>query len=153
MKEAKGVNWFRRFMSGRNGTDQLAVYVPDPKSPRVEVYTPPQDASPKVLYDFENWSQTAIPVSLLERIGPVSLSAGDVNNVTAFILSWLLGWCGIHRHYCGTAPWMWAVYLVTGGGLGILWSVDTILLFLDVIGVGEGYLGKFINNQKIIAWI
>ncbi len=23
MKEAKGVNWFRRFMSGRNGTDQL----------------------------------------------------------------------------------------------------------------------------------
>lgn len=79
--------------------------------------------------------------------------AGDVNNVTAFILSWLLGWCGIHRHYCGTAPWMWAVYLITGGGLGILWSVDTILLFLDVIGVGEGYLGKFINNQKIIAWI
>lgn len=78
--------------------------------------------------------------------------AGDVNNVAAFLISWFVGWAGIHRHYCGTAPWMWAVYLVTGGGLGILWGVDTILLFLDVIGAGD-YLGKFLNNEKIIVWI
>ena len=79
--------------------------------------------------------------------------ASEINTTTAFLLSWFLGWFGIHRHYLGTAPWMWAVYTFTGGGFGILYSVDTILLFLDVIKVGDGYINKFINNEKIIVWI
>ena len=79
--------------------------------------------------------------------------ASEINATTAFLLSWLLGWFGIHRHYLGTAPWMWAVYTFTGGGFGILYTVDTILLFLDLINVGEGYMNKFINNNKVIVWI
>lgn len=84
----------------------------------------------------------------------VAPASGEINTTTAFLLSWLLGGFGIHRHYLGTAPWMWAVYTFTGGGLGVLWGVDTILLFLDLIQAGEGgYINKFINNEKIIVWI
>ena len=78
----------------------------------------------------------------------------DKNITTAFLLSWLLGVFGVHRHYLGTAPWMWVVYTLTFGGFEILYAVDTILLFLDLIKVGDGnYMGKFINNRKVIVWI
>ena len=77
----------------------------------------------------------------------------EVNVTTGFLLSWLVGWCGVHRHYFGTKPIMWLFYTISGGGLGIIWSVDTILLFLDVIKVGEGYVNKFINNEKFIVWL
>jgi len=105
--------------------------------------------------------ETSTEVFTAEFMAPVAAAANaaatvqqkEVNTTTAFILSWLLGGFGIHRHYCGTAGWMWAVYTFTAGGFGILWSVDTILLFLDVIKVGEGYIGKFINNNKVIVWI
>ena len=83
-----------------------------------------------------------------------TVQAKEINTTTAFLLSWLLGEFGVHRHYLGTAGWMWAVYTFTAGGFGILWSVDTILLFLDLIKVGEGgYINKFINNNKVIVWI
>ena len=86
----------------------------------------------------------------------VAPASGEINNVVAFILSWFLGEYGIHRYYLGcgsSAPWLWAVYTFTAGGFGILWGVDTILIFLDLIGAGQGYLSKFINNEKIIVWI
>ena len=84
----------------------------------------------------------------------VAPASGEINTTTAFLLSWLLGGFGVHRHYLGTTPWMWAVYTFTGGGLGILWGVDCLLIFLDLIKVGEGnYINKFINCEKIIAWI
>lgn len=107
---------------------------------------------------IDNIIENAEEVFVLDVATPAAanlpvVSQKEVNTTTAFLLSWLLGGFGIHRHYCGTAGWMWAVYTFTGGGLGILWSVDTILLFLDVIKVGEGYIGKFINNRKVIVWI
>ncbi len=83
----------------------------------------------------------------------VAPASGEINGTTAFLLSWLLGGFGVHRHYLGTAKWMWAVYTFTGGGFGVLYAVDTILLFLDLIGAGEGYINKFINNESIIAWL
>ncbi|MBO4670454.1 MAG: TM2 domain-containing protein [Bacteroidales bacterium] len=108
---------------------------------------------------IDNLIENAEEVFTLDIAAPAAanlptVSQKEINTTTAFLLSWLLGGFGVHRHYCGTAPWMWAVYTFTGGGLGILWSVDTLLIFLDLIKVGEGnYLNKFINNQKIIVWV
>ncbi|MBR3074480.1 MAG: NINE protein [Bacteroidales bacterium] len=107
---------------------------------------------------IDNVIANATEVFVLETSAPAAAALPtfeqkEVNVTTAFLLSWLLGGLGIHRHYLGTAPWMWAVYTFTGGGLGILWSVDTILLFLDVIKVGEGYINKFIGNRKVIVWL
>ena len=100
----------------------------------------------------------ATEVVALEAVTPAAanlptVAAKEVNVTTGFLLSWLVGWCGVHRHYFGTKPIMWLFYTITGGGLGIVWSVDTILLFLDVIKVGEGYVNKFINNEKFIVWL
>lgn len=100
----------------------------------------------------------ATEVVALEATAPAAanlptVAAKEINTTTAFLLSWLLGEFGVHRHYLGTKPIMWLLYTITGGGLGILWSVDTILLFLDVIKVGEGYINKFINNEKFIVWL
>ncbi len=79
-------------------------------------------------------------------------AGGSVNPVAALILNIFVGWCGIHRHYCGTAPWMWAAYLFTGGGIfGVLDVVDFIML---VIGLSDGSgASLFINNPKFIAWV
>lgn len=82
-----------------------------------------------------------------------TVTAGSsVSPVAAIILDVFLGWCAIHRHYCGTAPWMWAAYLFTGFGLfTILPFVDFVML---VIGLSDGSgASKFINNPKFIAWI
>ena len=100
----------------------------------------------------------ATEVVALEATAPAAanlptVAAKEINTTTAFLLSWLLGEFGVHRHYLGTKPIMWLLYTITGGGLGIVWSVDTILLFLDVIKVGEGYVNKFINNEKFIVWL
>ena len=101
--------------------------------------------------------ENATEVVALEAVAPTAslpaIAPKEVNVTTGFLLSWLVGWVGVHRHYFGTKPIMWLIYGITGGGLGIVWSVDTILLFLDVIKVGEGYVNKFINNEKFIVWL
>ncbi len=91
----------------------------------------------------------AAPAAALPAFAPKS--ASEVNPTTALLLSWLLGEFGIHRHYMGTKPIMWLLYTITGGGLGIIWGVDTIMLLLNVIQK-EG-IEKWINNEKFIVWL
>ena len=95
--------------------------------------------------------EVSTPAASLPAFAPKN--ASEINTTTAFLLSWLVGYFGIHRHYMGTKPIMWLFYTLTGGGLGIIWGVDTLLIFLDLIGVGEGYMKKFINNEKFIVWL
>jgi hypothetical protein len=108
---------------------------------------------------IDNIIENATEVVVLDIEAPAAANLPvfeqkEVNVTTAFLLSWLLGYFGVHRHYMGTKPLMWLWYTITMGGLGVIWSVDTILLFLDLIKVGEGnYLNKFINNPKFIVWL
>ncbi len=76
----------------------------------------------------------------------------EVNSTTALILNFFLGWCGVHRHYMGTAPGMWALYLFTGGGIfGIVDFVDFVMLI--VATVDGGNISKYINNRKFFMWL
>lgn len=93
-----------------------------------------------------------VPASATAAASASVAASGSVNPVTALILNIFLGWCAIHRHYCGTAPWMWAAYLFTGGGIfGVLDLVDFVML---IVGIADGSgASQFINNPKFIAWI
>lgn len=93
-----------------------------------------------------------VPATATSAANATVTASGSVNATTALILNIFLGWCGVHRHYCGTAPWMWAAYLFTGGGIfGILDIVDFVML---VVGLSDGSgVAKFINNPKFIAWL
>lgn len=77
------------------------------------------------------------------------VSAGK-NPVVATVLSWFLGWCGVHRYYLGTAPWMVLPYLLTGGGFGVVYVIDSVML---LVGALENTIdASYINNEKILMW-
>jgi len=73
------------------------------------------------------------------------------NDIVAVLLTWFLGWTGIHRMYLGSTSWMWILYLLTGGGLGIVWTLDIIF---EVVGLIDGSgLGKYYDNSNILMWL
>ena len=80
-----------------------------------------------------------------------TVSSGNGDAVVGILLNFFLGGFGIHRHYLGTRPWMWAIYTFTIGGIfGIVPFVDFIVQILDLVeGAGAGRLA---GNTKFIAW-
>lgn len=73
------------------------------------------------------------------------------NPWASFALCWVLGGLGIHRHYMGTAGWMWAAYLFTFGGIfGIVPFVDWIVL---LIGAIENDISSYVGNTKFFMWL
>ena len=79
--------------------------------------------------------------------------AGSVNPVVAIILNAFLGEFGIHRHYMGTSPWMWAIYTFTAGGIFfIVPTVDFIINIISLIDT-NGIDGRYIGNTRFIVWL
>lgn len=74
----------------------------------------------------------------------------DQNPIVAAVCSWCLGWSGLHRYYLGTAPWMVLPYLLTGGGFGVVWFVDSVLLVIDALN--NTINPQYINNERILMW-
>jgi TM2 domain-containing membrane protein YozV len=80
-----------------------------------------------------------------------SLSAGTVNSAAAIILNFFLGGFGVHRHYMGTRPWMWAIYTFTLGGiLGVIPFVDFIVMIVAL--VEDGSVGRYCGDTRFIMW-
>lgn len=76
----------------------------------------------------------------------------EKNDAVAIFLNFFLGGFGIHRHYMGTAKWMWAAYTFTAGGIfGIIPFVDFIVELVDLVE-GRG-LGAYYGNPKFIMWL
>ena len=68
----------------------------------------------------------------------------------AFAICTVIGGLGIHRHYLGTKPAMWAIYLFTCGGIfGVVPTVDWIVLLIGAINED---IGKFVGNQQFFMW-
>ena len=79
-----------------------------------------------------------------------AVSQKEVKPIVAVILNWLLGGFGVHRHYMGTAPGMWALYTFTFAGIfGIVPLVDFIML---IIGTVDNDISRYINNRKFFMW-
>ena len=62
---------------------------------------------------------------------------GQKKQSTALILSILLGYFGIDRFYLGYTV-LGIVKLVTGGGLGIWWIIDIILIATKKLNDSNG---------------
>ena len=60
-----------------------------------------------------------------------------------------VGLCGFHRLYLGSSTGVFIFYLCTGGGCGIVQTVDWIVLLIAAI---EKDISKYENNRKLFMW-
>lgn len=80
-----------------------------------------------------------------------SFNTKRVQPVVALVLNFFVGGFGIHRHYMGTAPGMWALYTFTFGGIfGIVTFVDFIML---IVGTVDDDISQYIDNRSFFMWI
>ncbi len=104
---------------------------------------------------IDNLIENAEEVYTLDVAAPAAanlpaVSQKEVKPVTALILNFFLGGFGVHRHYMGTAPGMWALYTFTFGGIfGIVDLIDFIML---IIGTVDNNISQYINNRKFFMW-
>lgn len=83
-------------------------------------------------------------------LGAAYVALGN-NDVVSLLLTFFLGWTGIHRMYMGSTPWMWILYLLTGGGFGVVVLLDFVF---ELIGFVDGSgLGKYYDNPNILMWL
>ena len=99
------------------------------------------------------------PVSFLSEVpaqlpagmpASASVSAGK-SPVGAILLTFFLGGFGVHRHYMGTRPWMWAIYTFTVGGIfGVVPFVDFIVEI--VAAVEDNSIARYCGNTSFFMW-
>ena len=83
-------------------------------------------------------------------LGAAYVAMGN-NDIVSLLLTFFLGWTGIHRMYMGSTPWMWILYLLTGGGFGVVVLLDFVF---ELIGLVDGSgLGKYYDNPSILMWL
>ena len=79
-----------------------------------------------------------------------SVSAGK-SPVGAILLTFFLGGFGIHRHYMGTRPWMWAIYTFTFGG--IFGVVPFVAFIVEIIAaVEDNSVARYCGNTSFFMW-
>lgn len=78
-----------------------------------------------------------------------SISKG-ASPLASFLLCTFLGEFGVHRHYMGTRPWMWAIYTFTCGGIfGVVPLIDWVFL---LVGIVEDDISGYCGNTKFFMW-
>ena len=80
---------------------------------------------------------------------PTSFLSAEKNPGVAFALAWVIGYLGIHRAYLGTSTGTIVAYILTGGGCGVVWVVDWVVL---LIGLIDDDISKYIDNPKFFMW-
>lgn len=98
----------------------------------------------------ENSVEMVIDLDAVMAPAAPAAAVSAKNPVVAAVLGWVLGWPGVHRYYLGTAPWMILPYFLTGGGFGVVYVVDAVLLTVDAL---ENRINpQYLNNERIIMW-
>ncbi|MFO8053585.1 MAG: TM2 domain-containing protein [Bacteroidales bacterium] len=69
--------------------------------------------------------------------------------ITALLLCSFVGYFGVHRMYLGTETLTWIGYIVTGGGCGIIVTIDWVVLLMGAI---DDDISKYVNNPKFFMW-
>ena len=85
---------------------------------------------------------------------PTFISNTNASNeaIISWVICWVVGGFGIHRHYLGTKPTMWAVYTFTVCGIfGIVPFIDWWVLLID--GIINDNIGAYQNNEKFFMWL
>lgn len=91
-----------------------------------------------------------LPASMPAMPATATISNG-ANPVAVILLNVFLGGFGVHRHYMGTRPWMWAIYTFTFGGIfGIVPFVDFIVELVAI--VEDNSVARYCGNPSFFMW-
>jgi TM2 domain-containing membrane protein YozV len=93
-------------------------------------------------------SSTNVLAAMTNNLPTATVSGKDAT--VAFVLSWFLGFIGVHRFYMGTATLTGVGYILTLGGCGIVATVDWVVLLIALINK-EG-ISKYEDNPKFFMW-
>lgn len=97
---------------------------------------------------FAVMSETA--AALPSAPATTMISAGK-SPVAAILLTFFLGGFGVHRHYMGTRPWMWAIYTFTVGGIfGVVPFIDFIVEIVAL--VEDNSVARYCGNTSFFMW-
>lgn len=80
----------------------------------------------------------------------VQLGEG-IQPIIAFILSAIpvTGWLACHRMYMGTSALAIILNIVTGGGFGVVYVVDAVMLLLGVL---DNNISQYCDNGRWLMW-
>ena len=105
---------------------------------------------------IDNAIENATEISSVELImsssaAPSATMSSSKSPVAAILLTFFLGEFGVHRHYMGTRPWMWAIYTFTFGGIfGVVPFVDFIVEI--VATVEDNSVARYCGNTSFFMW-
>ena len=87
----------------------------------------------------------------MDMSSAAQLSSNGKSAAVTLVLNWFLGFFGVHRHYMGTRPFMWAIYTFTIGGIfGIVPFIDFIVEIVALIE--DGGVQEFCGNRAFFMW-
>ena len=71
--------------------------------------------------------------------------------IVAFVLSVIpvTGWLACHRMYMGTSALAIILNIVTGGGFGVVYVVDAVMLLLGVL---DNNISQYCDNGRWLMW-
>ena len=97
-------------------------------------------------------AETAPAISAfdLQTAPELATITGGKDPAIAFIICTIVGGIGIHRLYLGTAPLTFVLYLITGGGCGIVVLIDWVMLLIAL--VEDKDISPYVNNPNFFMW-
>ena len=84
-------------------------------------------------------------------VAPAATISSGKSPVATILLTFFLGGFGVHRHYMGTRPWMWAIYTFTFGGIfGVVPFIDFIV---EIVATVEDHsVARYCGNTSFFMW-